>query len=349
MTPTTFSAWTIVGGETVFAIDGSGQITVVDSSQLDREAASSFTLQMTVSDGANTSAAETVTINLTDVNDVLPVVTSGQSFTLAENTANGTAVGTVPATDGDVTPTTFRGWTIVGGSRAFAIDADRPDHRRRQRQLDRETTSSFTLHMTVSDGVNTSTAETVTINLTDVNDVMPMVTTGQTFTLAENSDNGTAVGTALATDGDVTPTTFPAGRSWGAGSRRLRSTPPARSRWPTAVSWTGKRPAASRSTLPSPTGANTSAAETVTINLTDVNDVVPVVTAGQAFDLAENSVNGTVVGTVEATDGDVTPTTFRGGPSRVAAACSPSTPPAKSPSSTAPSWTVRRPAASRSR
>ena len=136
---------------------------------------------MTVSDGVNTSAAETVTINLTDVNDVAPVMTAGQSFTLAENTANGTAVGTVVATDGDVSPTTFSGWTIVGGSSVFAIDAAGQITVADSSQLDRETASSFTLQITVSDGVNTSAAESVTINLTDVNDVVPVMTAGQSF------------------------------------------------------------------------------------------------------------------------------------------------------------------------
>ena len=167
VTPTTFSGWTIVGGSSVFAIDGNGQITVLDSSQLDREAASSFTLQITVSDGVNTSAAESVTINLTDVNDVVPVVTSGQSFNLVENTANGTAVGTVLATDGDVTPTTFSGWTIVGGSSVFAIDAAGQITVIDSAQL--PTVSSFILTITVSDGVTDSVPETVTIYVTDIN------------------------------------------------------------------------------------------------------------------------------------------------------------------------------------
>ena len=175
-TGTTFQNWAITGGTgaTAFAINPStGAITVADAAQLDREAVASFTLLVTVSDGADTSAAETITINLSDVNDVTPVVTAGQSFSVAENTANGTAVGTVAATDGDVTATTFQSWTITGGTgaTAFAINpgtgaitvADAS-------QLDFEATTSFTLLVTVSDGVNTSAAQSVTINLTDVNE-----------------------------------------------------------------------------------------------------------------------------------------------------------------------------------
>ena len=72
----------------------------------------------------HTSAAQTVTVSLSEVNDVTPVVTAGQSFSMAENSANGTVVGSVLATDGDVTPTTFGSWTITGGTgdTAFAIN-----------------------------------------------------------------------------------------------------------------------------------------------------------------------------------------------------------------------------------
>src|SRR5262249_30763788 len=162
-----------------------------------------------VSDGVNTSAAQSVTINLTNVNEP-PVVTAGQSFTLAENSANATSVGTVAATDPDA-GTTLQNWQITGGSgaTAFAINASTGQITvADSAQLDREAPASFTLLVTVSDGVNTSAAQSVSVNLTDVNDVTPVVTAGQSFSVAENSANGTAVGTVVATDGDVTPTTF---------------------------------------------------------------------------------------------------------------------------------------------
>src|SRR5204863_2059250 len=83
-----------------FAINGAtGQITVANSTQLDYETTKSYTLGVTVSDGANTSAAGSVTINILNVNDVAPVITSNQSFSAAEYAPNGTAVGKVLATD----------------------------------------------------------------------------------------------------------------------------------------------------------------------------------------------------------------------------------------------------------
>ena len=35
------------------------------------------------------------------LNDITPVINFGQTLTIAENSANGTSVGTITATDGD--------------------------------------------------------------------------------------------------------------------------------------------------------------------------------------------------------------------------------------------------------
>ena len=74
--------------------------------------------------------------------------------------------------------------------------------------LNREQIASFTLSVTVSDGVHTSAVQTVVINLNDLNDVTPVVTAGQSAAIAAGSANGTSVLTVVASDGDVTATTF---------------------------------------------------------------------------------------------------------------------------------------------
>ncbi len=63
-----------------------------------------------------------------------PTVTAGQAFTVAENLAAGSAIGTVIATDAD-TGQTLSQWQLTDGSGKFAIDprtglsASRPAHR----------------------------------------------------------------------------------------------------------------------------------------------------------------------------------------------------------------------------
>ncbi|WP_461632313.1 cadherin domain-containing protein [Labilibaculum euxinus] len=316
-TATTFSSWTITAGNTnsVFAINSStGEITVNDANELDYESITSYSLSITVSDGVNTSAAETVTVNVNAINDNTPVVTASQSFSIAENTANSGAVGTVLATDVDA-GTSFSAWTETGGTGAsiFEINASSGAITVTDNSgIDYETTTSYTYTVTVSDGINTSASETIIINITDINDVDPVVTASQSFSIAENTANSGVVGTVLAADGDVTATIFSSWTETGgtgasifeinASSGAITVTDNSGIDYETTTSYTY--------TVTVSDGINTSAAETITINITDVNDVAPIVTASQTFNIDEDASNTTSVGTVLATDSDATATTF---------------------------------------
>ncbi|MFB9862481.1 glucuronyl esterase domain-containing protein [Rufibacter immobilis] len=172
-TATVLQQWQITGGTgaSIFAIDATtGQLTVADNSSLDFESSTrSYTLNVTVTDGYFTSAAETVTINLTNTNDNAPVVSSGVSFSFHDATCN--VLGSITASDADDTNepgfTTFQNWQIVGGTGAgkFTIDSQTGvvsigtlSHR----DLNQ---SSYTLSVVVSDGLHTSSPQTVTITL----------------------------------------------------------------------------------------------------------------------------------------------------------------------------------------
>ena len=68
----TYGNWQIVSGNTndAFAIDDmTGEIIVNDEGELDFEISPTFNLGVTVSDGTDTSAVETITINLTDITE----------------------------------------------------------------------------------------------------------------------------------------------------------------------------------------------------------------------------------------------------------------------------------------
>ena len=155
-----------------------------------------------VNDGTDDSAIATSTVTVTAVNS--PPVVNSATFTLDENSANGTAVGTVTFTDSDTGQShTF---AITGGNTggAFAIDTTSGAITvATSTALDFETTSTFSLTVQVTDNgtpAQSGTA-TVTVNLTNVND--PPVVTPATFSIAENSANGTAVGTVTFTDSDT--------------------------------------------------------------------------------------------------------------------------------------------------
>jgi autotransporter-associated beta strand protein len=97
-----------------------------------------------------------------------PVITSGQSFAIAENSLAGTSVGTLLATDAD-NPSSLTGWEITGGnpSNAFAIN-DATGELTVVGGLDYETNTSYTLTVTVSDGTDTSDPVDVTLNVVNV-------------------------------------------------------------------------------------------------------------------------------------------------------------------------------------
>ena len=119
--------YSIIGGNTsnAFFIDPtSGRISVQNGSALDFEANPTFDLIVSVTDNGNPalSASATVTINLLNQHDAPTFVDIGPFF-VAENSADGTLVGTVTATDVDAGQTVT--YAIVGGNsfNAFAIDS----------------------------------------------------------------------------------------------------------------------------------------------------------------------------------------------------------------------------------
>src|SRR6266545_6814957 len=156
--------FTITGGTGVgvFAISGTGQITVTNSLALDFETTPSFTLNVNVSDGMNPMSV-VVTINLTDVNE--PPTITGGTFSIAENTANGTTVGTIAASDPEgILTLSITPLSNIGG--AFAISNTGEITVANGAAVDYETTPVFTLTVTASDGTFTVPA-TVVVNLTN--------------------------------------------------------------------------------------------------------------------------------------------------------------------------------------
>jgi hypothetical protein len=148
-----------------FAIDTtSGAITT--AAALDYETTPSYALTVEATDGVLSDTA-TVTINVTDVVETPPntaPVASDGSFTIAEDAAVGSTVGTVAVTD-DGPSLAF---SITAGDPAgvFAIGATSGGITTAA-GLDYETTPQYVLTVLVSDGSLSDTA-TVTINVTDV-------------------------------------------------------------------------------------------------------------------------------------------------------------------------------------
>lgn len=131
-----------------------------------------------------------------------PVIAPSQSFSIAENSADGTPVGTVVATDGD-SGQTLSGWQIDSGSGVpvFAIDAQSGaisvvDGA----ALDFEATTSYSLNVSVYDGYRRSEIGAVTIKVTNANDNTPIIAASQSFAIDGGSRN--VLGAVAASDAD---------------------------------------------------------------------------------------------------------------------------------------------------
>ncbi|MGM0489708.1 MAG: cadherin repeat domain-containing protein, partial [Planctomycetota bacterium] len=156
----------------LFAIDGgSGVVTV--SGALDYETATSHDVTVRATSADGSFSTKSFTIAVTDVNDSPPIIPSGQTLSVSEDAISGTIVGRVVGTDAD-TVGGLQDWKIMAGNvdGIFKIDGETGEISVADPALlDYETTASYVLLLTVSDGENTSDAERVTLEITDVDEL----------------------------------------------------------------------------------------------------------------------------------------------------------------------------------
>ena len=294
----------ITNGNTneAFQIDNMGAITVKTPAALDFETTPTFTLTVQVSDDENLSSTADITVNLTDVaGNEAPIITA-QTFSVTENAASGTAVGTVSATDAEGDNLTF---AILSGntSNAFAISAGTGELEVAG-TIDYETTPTYTLTVQVSDGMMLATAA-ITINVMNVNDNAPAIV-AQIFSISENAANGAAVGTVVATDADGDALTFSITDGNTGNAFAINTGTGA-----ITVAGTLNRTTTQTYTLMVRVSDGTTSAEAaVTINVTDTGGNQAPTIAAQTFSIAEDAAANTPVGTVTATDADNDGLTF---------------------------------------
>lgn len=256
--------------------------------------------------GNSTSAAATFTRNN-------PPVVDDQAFTVNEQSPYGTLVGTVVASDMDLTEGDSLQFTITDGNDdgAFNIDGATGEMTVTDSSLlDFNTSPTFSVTVRVTDvgGAGTSTAETgltdtavITINLSNVND--PPVVSDATFVVPENSAVDTAVGTVAVSDPDVGSThsfVISSGNPNGAFAINANTGEIIVSN--SAVLDFETQQLFSM-TVTATDGGGMDDSATIGIELTDVNES-PVL-ADQAFSVSSSIPDGFVIGTVSVADPDV--------------------------------------------
>jgi type III secretion system FlhB-like substrate exporter len=155
-----------------------------------------------VADGQGSTDSQAIAVTVTAGNDNAPVITSGATASVAENT---TAVMTVTATDADQ-PAQTLSFSIAGGADAakFAINSSTgalsfisaPDF---ETPTDAGGNNVYDVIVQVSDGQGSTDSQAIAVTVTAGNDNAPVITSGATASVAENT---TAVMTVTATDAD---------------------------------------------------------------------------------------------------------------------------------------------------
>ncbi|MCK4662323.1 MAG: cadherin domain-containing protein [Bacteroidales bacterium] len=200
--------YSIVGGTYAsnFGINEStGEITVTDSTPLNFETNPVITITVQIQDDGtgNLTNNSTITINLNDVNDY-PVI-SNQAFAIWEHSAVSFLVGTVAASDEDL-PAQNLIFSIIAGNEdeAFAINnstgeltvnnSDSVDYEIEQSKI-------ITVQV-VDDGTGTlSNQAEITVNLSNINDNAPIFN-DTIVNVDENVNEGTLIVSLIATDAD---------------------------------------------------------------------------------------------------------------------------------------------------
>ncbi len=302
-------SFVILSGNTsnAFALNSStGIVTVSNSSALNSAVNPVFNLLVKVTDNGsgNLTSQNTVTVNVTDINQ--PPQINNQTFSIAENTANGQQVGTVIATDPDVGQTLT--YTILSGNtnNAFQIGSSTGTLTvNNSTALNFETTPTFNFVVKVQDnGLGSLSAQAnITVNLTDVNE--PPQISNQTFSIAENTANGQQVGLVIATDPDIGQNLTYTIQNGNTGNAFLIN------------SSSGMLTVNNDSSLNYEVNpwfslfikiqddgpGNLYVIKIIHVILTDVNE--PPQVSPQSFSIAENTPNGQQVGLVIATDPDI--------------------------------------------
>lgn len=195
-----------------FAISATGVVTFVAAPDFeaptDSGADNVYNLTVGVDDGNGGTASQQIAITVTDVRDTneIPVITSGNSASVAENQTSAIAV---VATDADGDTLTF---SLSGtDSTLFAVSSTgvvtftaAPDF---EVPADANADNVYNFTVAVDDGNNGTASQNIAVTVTDVNDnnSSPVITSGASASVAENQTSAISV---VATDADGDTLTY---------------------------------------------------------------------------------------------------------------------------------------------
>jgi hypothetical protein len=287
--------FTLAGtGSDNFSIDASGNITLATG--LDFETTSSYEITVVADDGTFAST-EVITITVADVNEAPTLIASVASNAFQENTATGTAIASSSVSDPESNAITF---TLSGdGSELFAIDEE--GNVTLVGSLDYETTTSYTLTITASDGTN-SVSETLTFTINDID--LSLTASLASASQDENIATGTTILTAATSDAEGTVTYSISG---GDGKFTIDSS----TGEVTLASSLDYETSTSHTFTITASDGVSSSSETYTLTINDVYlNNLSITLSNSGIPLGEDSSSGTVVGTTTVNNPDSSSVTY---------------------------------------
>ncbi|HHJ20788.1 MAG TPA: tandem-95 repeat protein, partial [Gammaproteobacteria bacterium] len=199
----TYSLSDDAGG--LFSIDGNtGVVTVAGALDAETVTSHRITIVATSSDTSDSSQSYTITITDVDEFDVGSISnTDASGSTVAEDAVVGSTVGiTALATDADVTDNVRYSLSDNAGG-LFAIDSSTGVVTVAS-ALDAEMAEKHNITVQAISKDNSTSSQTFTIHISDINDNSPSILPHQTLNINENATNLTTVGRIQAVDADTT-------------------------------------------------------------------------------------------------------------------------------------------------
>ncbi|CAM1339315.1 cadherin domain-containing protein [Tenacibaculum aestuarii] len=184
----------------LFAVNVAGELSIAANKSLDYETQTKHEITVEVSDGKDKTSA-VITINVTDVNENSPITINDQSFTVSEDITDADLIGTLAINDTDGDLSSF---SIESGdaTNLFVLSNTGELRLASGKTLDYENNTTHTLNIKVSDSNGSSDNATVTINVTNINDVAPTFTAFGPFGVPEDINDTLIIGQIQATDAE---------------------------------------------------------------------------------------------------------------------------------------------------
>jgi ribosomal protein S11 len=183
--------WTITGGadELQFDLTGSTLTWVADGTQdfetpADANTNNAYIVQVTATDAALNATNQTITVTVTDADETAPTITSANTANNAENTVLAHALTANEAVTWTVTGGADQARFEISGSTLRWASNGTKDY---ETPNDDNTNNTYVVQVTATDTLLNATNQTITVTVTDVDEVAPTITSSNTGTIAENA------------------------------------------------------------------------------------------------------------------------------------------------------------------